>query len=78
MRAAREKLLAVPGPIVEMRTPVDWDGLHVMQLDGDAIQDIFWRGLQTAPAETYIKKAIECGRHSLPHRGHEAAEWRRF
>ncbi len=24
------------------------------------------------------KEAIEAGRHSLPHRGHEAAEWRRF
>lgn len=54
------------------------DGLHVMQLDGDAVQDISWPSLQ-APVEAYIlKKAIEGGRHSLPHRGHQAVEWRRF
>ncbi len=47
--------------------------LLVAQLDGDAVQDISWPGLQ-APVEAYIKEGFEGGRHSLPHRGHEAAE----
>ncbi len=44
-----------------------------MQLDGNTVQDISWPGLQ-APVEAYMKEGSECGRHSLPHRGHEAAE----
>ncbi len=36
------------------------DGLHVVQLDGDAVQDISWRGLQ-APVETYKKKELRAG-----------------
>ncbi len=55
MQAAQEKLLAVPRPIAGGR-----DGLHVMQLDGDSVQDISWPGLQ-APVEAYIGKAIEYG-----------------
>ncbi len=53
-------------------------GLHVMQVDGDAVQDISWPSLQKLRWRPMIKKGIECGRHSPPHRGHEAAEWRRF
>ncbi len=52
-------------------------GLDVMRLGGDAVQDISWPGLQ-APVEAYNKEGFEGGRHSLPHRGHETAEWRRF
>ncbi len=44
-----------------------------MQLDGDAIQDISWPGLQ-APGEAYNKEGFEGGRRSLPHRGLETAE----
>ncbi len=44
-----------------------------IQVDGDAVQDISWRGLQ-APLEAYIKEGFECGRRSLPHRGHKTAE----
>ena len=72
VRAAREKPLAVSRPIASGR-----DGLHVMQLDRDAVQDISWPGLRSSGGGLKIKE-IEGGRHSLPHRGHEAAEWRRF
>ncbi len=51
--------------------------LLAVQLDGDTVQDISSPGLQ-APGEAYIKEGFECRRRSLPHRGHEAAEWRRF
>ena len=42
-------------------------GLYVMQPDGDAVQDISWRGLQ-APVEAYIMKEFEGGRHRVPGR----------
>ncbi len=45
-----------------------------MQLDGDAVQDISWPGLQSSSGDLYIKKAIEGGRRSLPRRDHETAE----
>ncbi len=44
-----------------------------LQVDGDAVQDISSPGLQ-APVEAYIKEGVECGRRTLPHRGHQAAE----
>ncbi len=47
--------------------------LLAVQVDGDSPRHIL-TGSPTAPVETYIKKAIERGRHSLPDRGHEAAE----
>ena len=49
-------------------------GLLVIQLDGDAVQDISWPGLRSSGGGLKIKEQIEGGRHSLPHRGHQAAE----
>ncbi len=43
------------------------------QFDGDAVQDISWPSLRSSGGGLY-KKAIEGGRRSLPHRGHQAAE----
>ncbi len=47
--------------------------LLAMQVDDDSPRHIL-AGSPTAPVETYIRKGIEGGRRSLPHRGHEAAE----
>ena len=44
-----------------------------MHFGGNAVQDISWPGLQSSGGGLKIKE-IEGGRHSLPHRGHEAAE----
>ncbi len=77
MRAAREKLLAVPSPIAAMPSPVD--GMAFMLCNLTATQSKTYLGRASkAPGEAYNEKAIEGGRHSLPHRGHEIAEWRRF
>ena len=53
---------------------MDGIGLHVVQLDGDAVQDISWRSLQSSSGDLYIRKAIEGGRRCLPSRGRETAE----
>ena len=77
MQAAREKLLAVPRPIAVMRSPVD--GMAFMSCNLTATQSKTYLGRASeAPVEAYIKETFEDGRRSLPHRGREAAEWRRF
>ena len=47
--------------------------LLAMQIDGDAVQDISWPGLQ-APVEAYKRKQLRAGAAALPSRGHESAE----
>ena len=44
-----------------------------MQVDGDAVQDISWPSLRSSGGGLY-NEGFECGRRSLPHRGHETAE----
>ena len=69
--------LAVPGAIAAMRSPVDRMAFMLCKLT--ATQSKTYPGWASkAPVEAYIREGTECGRHSLPHRGHEAAEWRRF
>ena len=77
MRAEREKLLARSQTAHRDALAGGRDGLHVTQLDGDAVQDISWPGLRSSGGGLKIKE-IEGGRHSLPHRGREITEWRRF
>ena len=72
VRAAREKLLAVPRPIAGMRSPVD--GIAFMLCNLTATQSKTYVGGVSRLRWSPIKKAIEGGRHSLPHRGHETAE----
>ncbi len=66
MRAEGEKLLAVPRPMA---------GMAFMLCNLTATQSKTYLGraskLQWRPIN---KEAIESGRHSPPHRGHEAAE----
>ena len=73
VQVAREKLLAVPRAISGMRSPVD--GMAFMSCNLTATQSKTYLGraskLRWRP---YINEGFECGRHSLPHRGHEAAE----
>ena len=77
MRAEGEKLLAVPRPIAGMRSPVD--GMAFMSCNLTATQSKTYLGWASeAPVEAYNEKAIEGRRHSLPHRGREIAERRRF
>ena len=52
--------------------------LLAVQVDGDAVQDISWRGLRSSGGGLKIKEQIEGGRSFLPHRGLETAEWRWF
>ena len=76
-RPAREKPLAVPRPIAGMRSPVD--GMAFMLCNLTATQSKTYLGRASDSSGGGLKiKEIEGGRHSLPHRGHEAAEWRRF
>ncbi len=77
MRAAREKLLAVPRPIAGMRSPVD--GMAFMLCKLTPTQSKTYLGWASDSSGGGLKiKEIEGGRHSLPHRGREIAEWRRF
>ena len=73
MRAAWDKLLAVPRPMAEMRSPVD--GMAFISCNLTATQSKTYLGRASeAPVEAYIKEEFEGRRHSLPHRGHQAAE----
>jgi len=74
---AREKLLAVPRPIAGIRWPVDGMAFMLCKLTTTQSKT-YLAGSPKAPVEAYIKEGIECGRHSLPHRGLKTAEWRRF
>ena len=77
MRAARQKLLAVPRPMAGMRSPVDGRAFMLCNLTATQPKT-YLRRASEAPVEAYIKEEFEGSRHSLPHRGHKAAEWRRF
>ena len=60
-----------------MRSPVD--GMAFMLCNLTATQSKTYLGLASKLQWRPInKEAIEGGRHSLPHRGREIAEWRRF
>ena len=73
MQAVREKLLAVPRPIDGIHSPVE--GLAFMSCNLTATQPKTYLGRASeAPVEAYIKEEFEGRRHSLPHRGHQAAE----
>ena len=56
-----------------MRWPVDGMAFMLCKLTTTQSKT-YLAGSPKAPVEAYIKEGIECGRHSLPHRGHEAAE----
>ena len=73
MRAAREKLLAVPRPIGVMRSPVDGMAFLLCTLAATQSKTYLGRASDSSGGGLKIKE-IERGRHSLPHRGHEAAE----
>ena len=77
MRAAQNKLLAVPRPMAGMRSPVDGRAFMLCNLTATQPKT-YLRRASEAPVEAYIKETFEDGRRSLPHRGREAAEWRRF
>ena len=56
-----------------MRSPVDGMAFLLCKLTATQSKTCLGRASK-APVEAYIKEGIEGGRHSLPHRCHEAAE----
>ena len=78
VRAAREKLPAVPKPLAGMRSPVDGMAFMLCNLTATQPKTYLGRASDSSGGGLKIKEQIEGGRHSLPHRGRETAEWRRF
>ena len=75
--AAREKRIAVPKPITRMRSPVDGMAFMLHNLTAPQSKTYLRRASDSSGGGLKMKE-IEDGRHSLPQRGHQAAEWRRF
>ena len=77
MRAAREKLLAVPRLIAGMRSPVD--GMAFMLCNLTATQsETYLGGVSKAPVETYKRKQLRAGAAAHLTAVMRPRKWRRF
>ena len=77
MRAAREKLLAVPSPMAGMRSPVD--GMAFMLCNLTATQPKTYLGRASeAPVEAYIRKDLSAGAAAYLTAVMKPRKWRRF
>ncbi len=59
------------------RRPTPHYVLLAVQVDGDAVQDISWPGLQ-APVEAYIRKDLSAGAAAYLAVVVASRKWRRF
>ena len=73
MRAAREKLLAVPRPIAGIRSPVDGMALMLCKLTATQSKTYLGRASK-APGEAYIRKHLSAGAAAYITAVHETAE----
>ncbi len=77
MRAAREKLLAVPRPIAAMRSPVNGMAFMLCKLTGAQSKTYLGRASE-APVEAYIMKDLSAGAAAYLTVVVRSRKWRRF